>query len=130
MKTFDYTDLNSLQELSQYLVNQCKKTNCNTILLKGELGAGKTTITQNIAIQLGVKTRVNSPTFTIAKKYTTTDNYFLNLCHYDLYRLSGKQELDELGILEEINNVKNVVVIEWPELIVKQIEIENRENNK
>ena len=121
MKVTNYSDLKNLEDLARYLTNQCKKTSCNVILLKGELGVGKTTITQKIALQLGVESRVNSPTFTITKKHSTKDNIFLNLYHYDLYRLSSSRETEELGIYEEIGNKNNLVIIEWPELITENL---------
>jgi tRNA threonylcarbamoyladenosine biosynthesis protein TsaE len=80
------------------------------ILLDGDLGAGKTTFTKGIARGIGVKEIVNSPTFTIMKKYNTKD-YFRYLYHIDLYRL------DEVGDdfdLEEYIDGQGMVVVEWP----------------
>jgi tRNA threonylcarbamoyladenosine biosynthesis protein TsaE len=80
------------------------------ILLDGELGAGKTTFTKGIARGIGVKEIVNSPTFTIMKKYNTKD-YFRYLYHIDLYRL------DTVGDdfdLEEYIDGQGMVVVEWP----------------
>jgi len=80
------------------------------ILLDGDLGAGKTTFTKGIARGIGVKEIVNSPTFTIMKKYNTKD-YFRYLYHIDLYRL------DTVGDdfdLEEYIDGQGMVVVEWP----------------
>jgi tRNA threonylcarbamoyladenosine biosynthesis protein TsaE len=80
------------------------------ILLDGDLGAGKTTLTKGLARGIGVKEIVNSPTFTIMKKYNTKD-YFRYLYHIDLYRLS---EVGEDFDLEEYIDGQGMVVVEWP----------------
>ena len=85
----------------------------DVLLLVGDLGAGKTTLTKGIGISFGIKRVINSPTFTICKEYQ--GKYKLN--HLDLYRLDGiNQDFD----LEEYFNNKSVVVIEWP-LNIKEI---------
>lgn len=85
------------------------------ILLTGDLGAGKTTFTQNLAIGLGVKEIVNSPTFTILKQYVSGR---LPLYHIDAYRLEGSEE--DLGFSEYMEE-EAVVVIEWPQFIEEDI---------
>lgn len=80
-----------------------------TLLLTGELGAGKTTFTKGLAEALGIKRTVQSPTFTIMREYTGGR---LMLYHIDMYRLEGEGELGELG-LEECFDGGSVVVIEW-----------------
>lgn len=81
-----------------------------TIMLDGDLGAGKTTFTKGLAKGIGVTEIVNSPTFTIMKKYNTKD-YRKVLYHLDLYRL------DHVGDdfdLEEYIDSQGMVVVEWP----------------
>ena len=80
----------------------------DVVLLSGELGAGKTTFTQGIALALGVMEPVTSPTFTIIKEYRGRT---LNLYHMDMYRLSG--DLTELGLEEYLGKKDGVSVIEW-----------------
>lgn len=81
-------------------------TNPSTILLEGDLGAGKTTFTKGIGKALGVEKTINSPTFTIMKCYKGK----YPLYHLDLYRLNGvNQEFD----LEEYID-SGIAVIEWP----------------
>ena len=84
-------------------------------LLSGDLGAGKTTLTQGIARGLGIKRNVTSPTFTIQKLYRGGR---LELNHIDAYRLEGLNQ--DLGF-EEYMNDGGVTVIEWsqfaPQLI-------------
>ena len=78
----------------------------STILLEGDLGAGKTTFTKGIGKALEVTKTINSPTFTIMKCYKGK----YPLYHLDLYRLDGvNQEFD----LEEYID-SGIAVIEWP----------------
>lgn len=62
------------------------------LLLEGELGVGKTTLTQLIAKNLGIKEKVTSPTFNILQRYQIKDNYYLN--HFDFFRLNTNDKLD------------------------------------
>lgn len=91
---------------------------CRLIALWGDLGSGKTTFVQGLAKSLGIKKRITSPTFLIAKPYILSeDKYFW---HVDLYRIS-KTNLDELGLSEVLANPNNLTVIEWPEIIEDQL---------
>lgn len=82
------------------------------ILLSGDLGAGKTTLTKGLASGLGAaeEDEVTSPTFTLVHKYERGSCVY----HVDLYRITGPEDFDTLG-LEEIFNEQAVVVIEWAE---------------
>ena len=80
-----------------------------TILLEGDLGAGKTTFTKGLAEALGVKEEVTSPTFTILNIY---EDGRLPLCHLDMYRLESEDEVAELGIADTAPE-NAVTVIEW-----------------
>ncbi|MBE6108032.1 MAG: tRNA (adenosine(37)-N6)-threonylcarbamoyltransferase complex ATPase subunit type 1 TsaE [Erysipelotrichaceae bacterium] len=84
------------------------------ITLSGDLGAGKTTLTQSIAKGLGITKTVSSPTFTICKIYHGR----LPLYHFDAYRLEGSDE--ELGF-EEMIEGDGLAVIEWPQYIESMI---------
>jgi tRNA threonylcarbamoyladenosine biosynthesis protein TsaE len=78
------------------------------LLLDGDLGTGKTTLTQGIAEGLGVQEVVNSPTFTLLKEYEGR----LPLYHFDLYRLDDPAEILDLGF-EEYFESSGVCVVEW-----------------
>lgn len=91
------------------------------IALQGNLGAGKTTFTQQLAEQLGVIEVVNSPTFTIMKQYDLADKPFERLVHIDAYRFESEDEAVPLRLEELITNPKNLVCIEWPEQIISLI---------
>jgi len=80
------------------------------ITLSGDLGAGKTTFTQGLALGLDIKKMVSSPTFTIMKIYIGR----LKLIHIDAYRLEGLHQ--DLGF-EELIGTEGVCVIEWPDYI-------------
>jgi tRNA threonylcarbamoyladenosine biosynthesis protein TsaE len=84
----------------------------DVLLLKGDLGSGKTTLTQGIAKGLGIGAVVNSPTFVLINEYTDGR---IPLYHMDLYRLQDPAELDDLG-LEDYFFGQGVCVVEWPEL--------------
>lgn len=83
-------------------------------LLDGDLGAGKTTLTQGIARGLGIRRNVTSPTFTILKIYKGR----LALNHIDAYRLEGIDQ--DLGF-EELMNDDGLTVIEWPQFMEDQL---------
>lgn len=86
------------------------------LLLDGDLGAGKTTFTKGLAVGLGIKRPVKSPTFTIVREYQTGR---MPLYHMDVYRLENGGG-DELG-LEEYINGDGVVVIEWSQFVQEEL---------
>jgi tRNA threonylcarbamoyladenosine biosynthesis protein TsaE len=81
------------------------------ILLSGDLGAGKTTLTKGIVAGLGAAEldEVTSPTFTLVHKYEAR----VLVYHVDLYRIEGAQDLETLG-LDDIFSEHAVVIVEWP----------------
>ena len=82
------------------------------ILLTGDLGAGKTTFTKGLALGLGIKKNVKSPTFTIVREYHEGR---LPLYHMDVYRLEDTSA-DDIG-LDEYFNGDGVSVVEWSQFI-------------
>lgn len=100
------------------------------ITLSGDLGAGKTTLTKGIGQALGVKSIINSPTFTILKIHEGN----IPLYHMDVYRIGSDTGDDDL---EEFFEMDGVSVIEWAENIkyllpdeLLKIDIEIIEDNK
>ena len=89
--------------------------------LTGDLGAGKTTLSQSIARHLGVTDTVVSPTFVIAKMYITSDSRFEQLIHIDAYRIEDIQELDPLGWEGMVHSPKTLILVEWPERITEAL---------
>ena len=98
------------QKLAPYL--QAK----DVILLDGDLGAGKTTFTKGLALGLGIKRNIKSPTFTIIREY---QDGRLPLYHMDVYRLEDGGG-DELG-LEEYFNGDGVSVVEWSKFVADEL---------
>jgi len=82
------------------------------VLLRGALGTGKTTLTRGIAEGLGLKdaSLVNSPSFTLVNIYHGRCTIY----HVDLYRLSGKRDLESVG-LDAFMGIEGVTIVEWSE---------------
>ena len=93
------------------------KEGAAVLVLSGDLGAGKTTFTQALALELGVTAVVNSPTFTIMKRYDTVHQEFSSLIHMDAYRLETVDELRPLGFSEWLASPGTLLCIEWGERI-------------
>lgn len=83
------------------------------ICLDGDLGVGKTVLTQGFAAGLGIGESVNSPTFTIVQIY---DDGRLPLYHFDVYRIGDYEEMYEIGY-EDYFFGEGVCLIEWSRLI-------------
>ena len=84
------------------------------VVLRGELGAGKTTLVKGIAVSLGAATEedVTSPTFTLVHEYNGPK---VKVYHLDLYRLETERELSTLGLEEMISEPDALVLVEWGE---------------
>lgn len=83
------------------------------IVLSGDLGAGKTTFVQGLAVGLGIVEQVTSPTFVLMKEYLGGR---FPLMHIDIYRLNKVQELMDLGY-DEFLDPSYVVVVEWGDMV-------------
>ena len=80
------------------------------VTLRGDLGAGKTTLVQAVCRGLGVQEEVTSPTYAIVHQYSGRTPVY----HLDLYRLAGPAELTNIG-WDDIMESGAVVLVEWPE---------------
>lgn len=85
------------------------------ILLSGDLGAGKTTLTKGIASGLGAAQadEVTSPTFTLIHRYDRNARAY----HVDLYRITSPHDFETLG-LEDIFDENAVIIVEWPDKLI------------
>ena len=82
-----------------------------TLHLRGELGAGKTTLVRGLLRALGYLGRVKSPTYTLVEPYT---DLRLNLYHFDFYRFKDRSEWLSSGF-REFFNAESLCIVEWPE---------------
>ena len=112
-------NLETLQTIARELVFTLKPTDVTTLVtLSGELGAGKTTFIQMIGKELGVSEPMVSPTFVLEKIYELDGTKgFSKLVHIDAYRLKSGEELTALGFSELARDGKNIILLEWPEMV-------------
>jgi tRNA threonylcarbamoyladenosine biosynthesis protein TsaE len=110
-----------LAEIAKYIIDHATKNKTTSqatlITFSGDLGAGKTTLIQEIAKQLGVGDTLQSPTFVIYKRYVIPQSPWKYLIHGDMYRLEHANEIEKLGWNELLNDPENLLCIEWPEKI-------------
>lgn len=124
LKDLKYFSKKILEKLNQNFTSQDYAL---LIELSGDLGSGKTTFVQNIGKSLGIKEKINSPTFTISKIYKIPKNNSAgitnkkNLIHIDAYRLGEKNSLKNIGLDHQLKNPDNIIFIEWPEIIEKEL---------
>lgn len=102
------SDLSELElfaeELSQLFASR------QVVLLEGGLGAGKTTLVNNICRVLGVKETTSSPTFGIHQFYQGTDR---TIHHIDLYRIEDEDDLESVGFWDFFTAQEGLIFIEW-----------------
>lgn len=96
---------------------QPQKNGATVLALSGDLGAGKTTLTQHFAQLLGVRENIISPTFVIMKSYPLQGQKWERIIHIDAYRIENDKEMQVLGFHHLLSDPKNLILIEWPEKI-------------
>jgi tRNA threonylcarbamoyladenosine biosynthesis protein TsaE len=84
----------------------------DTVVLTGDLGAGKTTLVQGVGQGLGVEDHVASPTFTLVREYSGR----LDVAHVDVYRLEWVQDVVDLA-LDELGGPERVLLVEWGDAV-------------
>ena len=109
---FQSTSFNHTFDFGKNLSNSIEYG--SVILLKGDLGSGKTTFCKGFASGLGFKDEILSPTYSILNEYQFNGK---NLYHFDLYRLKSINEFMEIGGLEYLDSQTSISLIEWPNLI-------------
>jgi tRNA threonylcarbamoyladenosine biosynthesis protein TsaE len=103
-------DLSATEQLGLALARHLRRS--DVVAVRGELGAGKTTLARGLIRGLGFEGDVSSPTFPIIQVYDEPGMAF-PLWHIDLYRIDHPSELEELGLDEARSEA--ALVIEWPE---------------
>lgn len=110
MKQFKIKSIGELSLPAKELIKLLKER--PVVCFYGEMGVGKTTFIKEVCHHLGVKDRVNSPSFAIINEYS--DKNEQPIYHFDLYRLKDGEELINIGA-EEYFYSGAVCLIEWPQ---------------
>jgi tRNA threonylcarbamoyladenosine biosynthesis protein TsaE len=110
MKNIFISNEEAMLEWGGELAERCRSG--DVIFLKGQLGAGKTTLVRGFLRKLGYLGKVKSPTYSLVETYIL-ENY-PDIIHFDLYRLNHPQELLDIG-LEDYLAAAAIFLIEWPE---------------
>ena len=130
MKKFNITS--NLSDQTIHIASTLAKhlKNGDTVVLTGELGAGKTKFTEGFLAYFGLENEITSPTFNIVNEHTKND---INIYHFDVYRLADIDEFYAIGGEEYFD--KGICIIEWGELIEEalpeeyiKISIQKQEN--
>lgn len=87
------------------------------LTLSGDLGAGKTTLVQALAKELGITEAIQSPTYVLMKKYELYDQAFDALIHIDVYRLDNPVQFAALEPENLFASPRTLVALEWPEKV-------------
>lgn len=88
----------------------------DVVVLTGDLGAGKTALTQGIGVGLGLDAaEVTSPTFALVAEHQGSA---LRLLHADVYRLDGPDDAEDLALAEQVEDPDTVAVVEWGERVL------------
>jgi tRNA threonylcarbamoyladenosine biosynthesis protein TsaE len=107
-----------LQDMARRIVGTLADTSSlktKVLFLEGDLGAGKTTFTKELAGVLGItKEEVHSPTFILKKEYKTKHPRFKKLIHIDAYRFDDPKEAKVLKLKRDKDEEGSLIVVEWP----------------
>ncbi len=114
--------IKNLKELEAFAGEFAKSLRGGDVVgLVGDLGAGKTTLTQMLAKQLGVEEAVKSPTFILMQVFATgakaKKRGVARICHVDAYRLESWKELTTIGFEEYSGDASTVTLVEWADRV-------------
>ena len=107
--SFTLDSLDATRQLARFLVAATSPG--DLLVLTGPLGAGKTTLTQQIGLELNSPAPITSPTYTLVHEYPTPQG---TLVHIDAYRLQDANALLELGLEDYLERAR-LTVVEWGE---------------
>ena len=111
MRRIEIDSLTDLPRVAEAVVEALEGR--NVVLLRGGMGAGKTTLVSRIAALLGAEDAVTSPTFALVNQYEGTEQ---RIYHFDFYRIDNIEEVFDLGY-EEYFYSGDLCLVEWPEKI-------------
>lgn len=97
------------------LIRGWQSNNSIVLALIGNLGTGKTTFIQGLAKGLGVKDKILSPTFVLARNYNLKNGG--RFYHFDSYRLKNEKDLAKLGFKNILKEKNNIIAIEWADKV-------------
>ncbi len=109
--------LNKIEDWQKVVDEIMPQLQHNIFLLKGNLGAGKTTFTQFLLKKLGSNDEVSSPTYAIVNEYHSPKG---KIFHFDLYRMKNIDEVYDIGMEEYLDNAF-LCIIEWPEIYEEEL---------
>ena len=115
MKQIQIDSLSDLKQVAREVVESLDGR--TVVLLRGEMGAGKTTLISRIAAYLGAEDTVTSPTFALVNQYEGAN---MRIYHFDFYRIDRIEEVFDLGY-EEYFYSGDLCLVEWPEKIEELI---------
>ena len=117
------TDICQTKKIASHLAKEIIRTQASrarVIALSGDLGSGKTTFTQGFARTLGIKEKIQSPTFVLMKIYLlNARKSFKHLVHIDAYRIETPSEMEHLGFRDLLEDQDAIILIEWADRVKK-----------
>lgn len=111
MKRIEIDSLSELKRVAEEVIDSLDGR--RVVLLRGEMGAGKTTLISSIVALLGADDLVTSPTFALVNQYEGAE---CSIYHFDFYRIDKVEEVFDLGY-EEYFYSGELCLVEWPEKI-------------
>ena len=111
MKKIEIDSLSELERVAEEILSALGER--RVVLLRGGMGAGKTTLVSRIAAKLGAEDTVTSPTFALVNEYEGRDG---TIYHFDFYRINRGEEVFDLGY-EEYFYSGELCFVEWPEMV-------------
>lgn len=111
MKKIEIDSLSELERVAEEILSALGER--RVVLLRGGMGAGKTTLVSRIASKLGAEDTVTSPTFALVNEYEGRDG---TIYHFDFYRINRVEEVFDLGY-EEYFYSGELCFVEWPEMV-------------
>ena len=111
MKRIEIDSLSELERVAEEILSSIGER--RVVLLRGGMGAGKTTLVSRIAAKLGAEDTVTSPTFALVNQYEGREG---TIYHFDFYRINRVEEVFDLGY-EEYFYSGELCFVEWPEMV-------------